>query len=192
MMAAVTIDFLTTQVQSSTTGVAWIYCNYKSRSEQTGIELLSALLNHLVQDETPGVVEIVRSLHEQCVAEKSRPSLEDLKKALEEVLANFSIVYIVIDAIDECSSEDGTRRQLLDHLRGIQRCTDIRLMVTSRTIPEIVDEFQDAITVEVRAHDQDVIRFVAGQMDRLPRCIQRDAGLQRLVREKITGAIDGM
>jgi Cdc6-like AAA superfamily ATPase len=192
MIAAVVIDHLVTKVQSSTIGVAWLYCNYKSRSEQTGIDLLAALLNHLVQDEKAGIVEIVRSLHDQCAAEKSRPSLEDLKKALKEVLTHFSIVYIVIDAIDECSSENGTRRQLLDHLRELQRCTDIRLMVTSRTIPEIVDEFQDATTVEVRAHDEDVTRFVAGQMDRLPRCIQRDADLQRLVREKITGAIDGM
>jgi hypothetical protein len=118
--------------------------------------------------------------------------LEELKKTLQDVLANLSTVYIVIDALDECPSDDGTRRQLMACILELQSCTDLRLMVTSRHIPEIADEFQDAIAIEVRAHDEDVTRFVTGQMDRLPRCIQRDAELQKLVREKITGAIDGM
>jgi hypothetical protein len=192
MIAAVAIDHLVNQIQSSTTGVAWLYCNYKSPDEQAENELLAALLKHLVQDDTTGVASIVKGLHEQCAARESRPAPSDLKKALQDVLACYSIVYIVIDALDECSSEDGSRRQLLDHLRELRTCTDIRLMVTSRNIPEIVDEFREDATVDVRAHDEDVARFVAGQMDRLPRCIQRDTELQILVQEKITGAIDGM
>jgi Cdc6-like AAA superfamily ATPase len=192
MLAAVTINHLMTKMQSSTTGIAWLYCNYKSRNEQTEIELLAALLKHLVQDETPGVVKIVKTLQEQCASRKSKPALEELKKTLQDVLASLSTVYIVIDALDECPSDDGTRRQLLACIRELQSCTDLRLMVTSRHIHEITDKFQDATTIEVRAHDEDVTRFVTGQMDRLPRCIQRDAELQKLVQEKITGAIDGM
>jgi Cdc6-like AAA superfamily ATPase len=192
MIAAVVIDHLVTKVRSSTIGVAWLYCNYKSRNEQTEHELLAALLKHLVQDETTGVAKVVKELQEQCAAKQSRPAPEDLKKALQDVLAYYSIVYIVVDALDECSSEDGSRHQLLDYLRELKSCTDIHLMVTSRIIPEIVDEFRDAATIEVRAHYEDVTRFVAGQIDRLPRCIQRDAELQNLVQDKITGAIEGM
>jgi Cdc6-like AAA superfamily ATPase len=192
MIAAVVIDHLVTKVQSSTIGVAWLYCNYKSRNEQTEHELLAALLKHLVRDETTGVAKVVKELQEQCAARESRPAPEDLKKALQDVLAYYSVVYVVIDALDECSSEDGSRRQLLDHLRELKSCTDVRLMVTSRIIPEIVDEFREAATIEVRAHYEDVTRFVAGQIDRLPRCIQRDAELQKLVQDKITGAIEGM
>jgi predicted glycosyltransferase len=192
MLAAVTINHLMTKMQSSTTGIAWLYCNYKSRNEQTEIELLAALLKHLVQDETPGVVKIVKTLQEQCAARRSKPALEELKKTLQDVMASLSTVYIVIDALDECPSDDGTRRQLLACIRELQSFADLRLMVTSRHIHEITDEFQDATTIEVRAHDEDVTRFVTGQMDRLPRCIQRDAELQKLVQEKITGGIDGM
>jgi hypothetical protein len=191
-IAAIVIDHLMTNVQSSTTGIAWLYFNYKSRNEQTEVGLLAALLKHLIQDRTPDIVKIVETLQGICAARKSSPTPGELKKVLQYVLASFSIVYIVVDALDECPSEDGTRRQLMGHLRELQSCTDLRVMVTSRHIPEIVEAFQDAASVELRAHDEDVIRFVAGQMDRLPRCIQRDVELQRLVQEKITGAIDGM
>ncbi|KAL5429853.1 hypothetical protein PMIN06_012681 [Paraphaeosphaeria minitans] len=65
-------------------------------------------------------------------------------------------------------------------------------MATARFIPEIEAEFQKAVKLEIRASDGDVRRFVAGQMDRLPKCIQRDPALQKVVQEKIPERVDGM
>ena len=46
--------------------------------------------------------------------------------------------------------------------------------------------------LEVRASKEDVKRFVAGQIPRLPKCIRRDDELILTVQSKIVEAVDGM
>ena len=64
-------------------------------------------------------------------------------------------------------------------------------MFTSRFIPDIVNKFSTALTLEIRASEEDVRRNVSGQILHLPKCIQRDAALQRIV-DKVIEAVDGM
>jgi hypothetical protein len=108
------------------------------------------------------------------------------------VLRNYSAVYVVVDSLDECPDRKGTRSRILRKIRDLQKETDLHLMVTSRFIPEIVEEFKHAPRLEVRATAADVRRFVAGKMYELPKCIQRDKKLQELVQDTITQAMDGM
>ena len=65
-------------------------------------------------------------------------------------------------------------------------------MITSRHIQEIIIKFRGALMLEVRANNEDVRRFVTGQIYRLPKCIQRDTTLQEMVQNKVTEAVDGM
>jgi hypothetical protein len=65
-------------------------------------------------------------------------------------------------------------------------------MATSRRIPDIVEKFKCSSQLEVRASDADVKRYVAGKVDRLAKCIQRDGDLQELVQNKIVEVADGM
>jgi hypothetical protein len=97
---------------------------------------------------------------------------------------------MVIDALDEC--QEGTRRQFLAKLRDLQAVQDIRLMATSRFIPDIEDAFGEASRLEVRASGEDTKRFTDGQLYRLPACIQRNTTLQEMVQEHIANAVDGM
>jgi hypothetical protein len=46
--------------------------------------------------------------------------------------------------------------------------------------------------LEVRASEEDVRRFVAGQLTRLPNCVQRDEELKHAIQDKIIEAVDGM
>jgi hypothetical protein len=192
MMAAIASDYLVNKVRNSTTGVAWLYCSYKSRIEQTVDTLLASILKQLIQSESPGIIDILMKLHQEYIVAGTRPTADELLKTLQAVLSKYSTVHIVVDALDECSAEDGTRRRLLAHLRALQGHTDLRLMVTARHIPDIIDEFTGASILEVRAHNEDVRRFLSGQIDRLPKCVQRDAELQQTIHEKIIEAIDGM
>jgi len=65
-------------------------------------------------------------------------------------------------------------------------------MVTSRFIPEIEEKFKGELKLEVRARDEDVKQFVAGQMDLLPEFVQSDEKLRILVQDTITQAVAGM
>ncbi len=101
-------------------------------------------------------------------------------------------VYIVVDALDECADSNGARGRLIDKLCELQARLDVRLLFTSRDIPEIKQKFQSNPVLEVRASGEDVRRFVEGQIPRLPNCIQRDEELKHTVQNKIVEAVDGM
>lgn len=191
MIAAITVDYLHSTVHNADVGVAYLYCNYKRQADQTTSNLIAAMLKQLVQDR-PLITQPISSLYDRHQTRRTRPSLEELLSALRNVLGKYLKVYIVIDALDECPELGGTRRQLLEICRDLQRQSDVRLMATSRHIPDIVEEFKDTARVEVRASNSDVKRYVAGKLDRLARCVQRDIHLQELVQNKIVEAVDGM
>ncbi|KAL8811242.1 MAG: hypothetical protein Q9223_007574, partial [Gallowayella weberi] len=189
MIAAIAIDHLLKLAQSSSHGVAYVYCNYKAEEEQDASSLLAAILKQLVQDRL-STVEHIEWLHQKHASKGTKPSLDEIYNTLRDVLAHYPTVRVVIDALDEC--QDGTRHQFLAKLRDLHAGRDVRLMVTARSIPDIEDAFRGALKLKVQASEEDVKRFVAGQIYRLPRCIQRDPVLQDLLQEKIVDAVDGM
>jgi hypothetical protein len=188
MVAAIAIDHLLNSVQNDSCGVSYVYCNYKAQEEQDVTSMLASILKQLVKGRP--IMETVQQLYKKHNRKGTRPSLHEMFETLRDVLASYSTVYIVIDALDEC--REGIRRQFLAKLRDLREGRDIRLMVTSRFIPEIVDAFKAALTLEVQANEEDVKRFVAGQTYHLPRCIQRDPALQNMVQDMIAEAVGGM
>ncbi|KAH7061025.1 ankyrin repeat domain-containing protein [Paraphoma chrysanthemicola] len=191
MIAAIAVDHLLKTTQSSSVGVAYVYCNYNAQEEQDTTNLLAAILKQLVQARL-SLMEPVEQLHKQHAMRRTRPSVDEIFAVLQSVLAKFSAVYVIVDALDECRDGDGTRRLFLAKLRDLQAKTDLRLMITSRFIPGVVDEFKTALRLDVQASDEDVKRFVAGQIYRLPKRIQRDTALQEIMQEKIVEAVGGM
>jgi hypothetical protein len=195
MMAAMAIDHLSRTILNDTNGVAYIYCSYKMRVVQSTTILLAAILRQLVQAQR-SIPEPVLRLHEHHSRRGTRPSLEEIFSTLQSILRNYSSVYLVVDALDECLDKDCTHSQLLARVRDLQKEANLDLMVTSRFIPEIEEEieekFKQATRLEVRASDEDVKRFVMGQIYRLPKCIRRDDELQSLVQDRIVEAADGM
>jgi uncharacterized membrane-anchored protein YjiN (DUF445 family) len=136
------------------------------------------------------IVEPVEQLHRKHADKGTRPSLDEVFGTLRDVLANFSTVHIVIDALDECRED--ARHQFLAKLQDLQAARSLRLMASSRFIPDIVDRFKEALRLEVQASDEDVKRFVAGQTYRMPKRIQRDSALLDMMQDKIVEAVDGM
>ena len=191
MIAAITIDHLLTTVRCNDVGVAYLYCNYKMRADQTTTGLLAAILKQLVHGR-PSAAEPVMRLFDQHTTKQTRPSLEEIFNSLQSVLSDYTSTYIVVDALDECTDKEGTCSQLLHRLRSLQPNADVHLMATSRFIPEIEKEFELMPRLEIRASDEDIERFVRGQMHRLAGCVQRNEALQGLVQQKLVEAVDGM
>ena len=187
MMAAIAIDYLCMTAECD--GVAYLFCNYKAQADQSLSSLLAALLKQLVQSH-PDIAAPVMHVYNNCLKRKSRPSLDEILKALQSVCSSYATVSIVVDALDECADRDGAR--LIDNLRQLQPRIDLRLLFTSRFMPEITQKFPLDATLEVRASSEDVRRFTAGQIPRLPNCVQRDEELKHTVQNKIIEAVDGM
>jgi len=190
MMAAIAIDHLYRKMWSDDVGVAYLFCSYKSQVDQSSASLFAALLKQLVQSR-PDIAAQVTQMHELYSKRGSKPSSSDILQAIQSLSA-YTTIFIVVDALDEYSDRDGTRGQLIDQLNELQTRQDVRLLFTSRFIPEITRKFHSDSTLEVRANEEDVKRFVAGQIPRLPTCIRRDEELKLAVQNKIVEAADGM
>ena len=187
MMAAIAIDYLCMTAECD--GVAYLFCNYKAQANQSLSSLLAALLKQLVQ-RRPDIAAPVMQVYNNCLKRKRRPSLDEILQALQSVCSSYTTVSIVVDALDECVARDGAR--LIDNLHQLQPRIDVRLLFTSRFMPEITQKFSLNTTLEVRASREDVRRFTAGQIPRLPNCVQRDEELKQTVQNKIIEAVDGM
>jgi hypothetical protein len=191
MMAAIAIDHLCRTILCDDVGVAYLFNNYKAQTDQSALSLLAALLKQLVQSR-PDIAATVTHMYDDHSKRKSRPSLDEIFGALQSVCSNYTTVYIVVDALDECADRDGARGQLIDELLELQARTDVRLLFTSRFIPEITHKFQLNPMLEVRASEEDVRRFVAGQIPHLRNFVQRNEELKETIQDKIVKAVDGM
>jgi len=191
ILTSIVIDHLSNTVQDRSVGVAYIYCNYQSQSEQTPISLLASVLKQLLQNRLL-IPDEVKDLYQSHISRKTTPTLDEVLKVLHSEMSRYSQVYVLVDALDECNDKDGQRQILVSKLRALQAANAVNLMVTSRFNPKIEKEFEKAQKLEIRASDEDVHRYLEGQMDRLSSCITENVDLQKLIISKIIDVVDGM
>ena len=112
MIASIVTDHLLCKVpQKEDIGVAYLYCNYKRREEQKAVNLLSVILKQLIQ-RRPSVSGPVDALHTLHIQHGTRPSFAEISQALRSVISSYSHVFLVIDALDECTDIDGSQDSL--------------------------------------------------------------------------------
>jgi hypothetical protein len=191
MLTSIVIDHLTNTVQGKNIGTAYIYCNYKSRSDHTSVNLVASLLKQLLQARST-ISEEVQSLYECHIRKNSHLTVDEVFSALQSEIGYYNRVNILIDALDECNDDDGTRQVLLSKLRVLQATNIVNLMVTSRFNLTIQQEFQSALQLEITASGQDVHMYLKGQMHRLPNFVAKKVGLQNEIISGIVETVDGM
>ena len=191
MLAAIVIDHLRKTVQRVDIGVVYIYCNYKMQLEQTTVNLVASLLKQLLQHQ-PTVSDDVKSSYGRHRKMGTHPTLDEAFKLLQSEMHRYSQIFVVIDALDECSNENQARQNLLSKLHALQMSHSVNLMMTSRHIPDITQEFQNSLQLEIRANEEDVRGYLDGQMFRLASCVRKNTDLQEAIKESIVKAVDGM
>jgi hypothetical protein len=192
MITSIVVEHLWTEFQKDIDiGIAYIYCDYRRQLEQKPIDLLKSLLKQLVQKQ-PSMPESMKSLYKRHNDIRTRPSLEEISEVLHSVVANYSKVFFIIDALDECQASDGGRMRLLSEIFSLQAKTEVNFFATSRFIPVVVAEFRGSMMLEIRASDEDVLRYLDGHMSQLPSYIFRSDALQEELKTTIVKAVDGM
>ncbi|KAK6358787.1 hypothetical protein TWF730_008106 [Orbilia blumenaviensis] len=172
-------------------GIAYIYLDYKRQDEQTIYNILASILKQLAcrQSRLPNSI---KELHQKHISNTTKPSIDEIIKCLQSVIALYSKVFIVVDALDECKISDYCRNQLLQ--KSFQLHTDfgINLFATSRDIKDIADQFRERKSTELRikADEADLGIYLDGQINQLERrliCENRES-----VKKGIISAADGM
>ncbi|KAI0867965.1 ankyrin repeat protein [Hypoxylon argillaceum] len=192
ILASIVVEDLEKRFNNEiTTAVAYIYCNYKRQTEQTLENLLSSLIKQLAQSQA-SLPHSLKELHGQHNAKKTRPSLEEVSKALESIIVQNSRFFIIVDALDECQALNGCRTKFLSTIFNLQKKTGVNIFATSKFTPEIVNHFQGSVLIEIRATKDNVRKYFQRRLLKLPKIVIDQPMLQNKIITSITEAVKGM
>ncbi|KAJ7591860.1 ankyrin repeat-containing domain protein [Mycena floridula] len=192
MLTSRVIDHLQKLMQGQPgVGVAYIFCDYRQSSIQGAIDVIGSVLRQLLinSKEIPGSLH---SIHNCYKAVPPQPrTLHDFTTALEAQIQLYSRVYLVIDALDESSSE--TRDELIKTVRHLAKSGHLHVLVTSRQT--IGDKFVNDSQIHIWANDGDIRRYITQRIrdgKELQKVVNGDEALQDEIINKVTEKADGM
>jgi hypothetical protein len=184
------VEYLQKLYKDTDVAVAFIYCNYKEQVAQTARNLVASLLKQLVQNSRV-TSDNIKSFYRDHQDAETHPTLDEFTKALRSELRLYSRAFIIVDALDECPEHDEirgeTRADLVEALRTLDT---VNLMLTSRDMHSIAQQFHGTPRLEIRAHDHDVQKYIEGRITRVPR--RHLVGLKETIVSKIIEKADGM
>ncbi|KAI9762012.1 MAG: hypothetical protein M4579_000648 [Chaenotheca gracillima] len=193
VLSSTVIDDLTQQFQKDPNiGIAWIYFDYRDQDRQILINLVASLVQQLART-CEDSWERLSSLYDAFVNHGTRPTLEDLSEILQLQTTSFDKTFLIVDALDECSEREETRRKFVRHLEKLP--STVQLLVTSRPLPAIHTLLGDAATLEIRADTQDVRSYLEVQLEneeQLQENIERDPSLRESILSTVAAKAQGM
>jgi len=194
ILSSIVVDHLNvTFGNDASVGIAYIYCSYQEQQEQKPEDLLLSLLKQLAQKQL-AMLTNVEHLFKRHKTKQTRPSFDEIIQTLHSTIQLYSRAFIVIDALDEYhgSNRDGQNR-LLSAVFNLQNQTQLNLFATSRYVEEITSQFKRCTSKEIRAQDDDVLRYVNVRIPQLLRSqISKHPKVQDTVRKDVVKAADGM
>ena len=185
------MDDLQRHPPSRDSAVAFVYCNYKERLQQTFQNLVSSLIRQIIQAHT--IPDRLRELHQRHIKHSTRPTRSELLELFATITSQFSSVWIVVDALDESSEVDGTRSSLKSDL--YTAIPNAKFLFTSRRLNDIERQFHGFPSLEIRASDRDIVLYLSGQLEnetRLTKHIKADDSLRTLILDTVVRRSDGM
>ncbi|RHZ45744.1 uncharacterized protein CDV56_101206 [Aspergillus thermomutatus] len=189
ILTAIVVDYLREKHGSNEAiGLAYVFCNFHQQQSQKLDSVLANILGQLIRG-LYHISEEIRDFYKNYQRTQMRPRLNDIVKMLGTVSGLYSHVYVVIDALDECSNSDRMRDHLISHILDLQRDFNISFMATARFIPEITVKFERFPSLEIQASDADIRRYAEGN---LPSSVRRRPQVQKLIVSEIVRKVDGM
>ena len=168
------------------TGIAYYYCDFRQQEIETPNMILSSILTKLVQCSN-SLPNAIKTLYDKHKKNGTRLSLMDISSSLESVTSLYSRTFIVIDGLDECL----VWGEVMAYLRVLP---GVNILTTCRDYSEIVDdlELRGGTSLEVRATDTDMRRYLDRSMWKLARVVRRDQDLRDDISNSILAASGGM
>ncbi|KAJ7854940.1 ankyrin repeat-containing domain protein [Mycena olivaceomarginata] len=179
VLASIVVNDLRTNLADENTGVAAVYLDHKATTKTHSLEnLLAAIWRQF-------------ALGKPMSSCGTHPSLEETHSVVQSAVSDCVCVFIVVDALDEYP--DSERDALLRCLWKLGPI--VRLMFTSRphiSIGHIIPQFE---TLDVRATEEDIRKYVDGRIEsshRLSGHINKSPSLRESIEERIVKRSDGM
>ncbi|KAJ7194542.1 hypothetical protein GGX14DRAFT_328154, partial [Mycena pura] len=194
MLASIVVEELRKHYLQPGVGVACIFCDYNKGGAQTITALIGSLLRQLMTSGS-AVPDSLSSLYNCFKSRLSHADLSDLTSALRSQLQLYSRVYLVIDALDECS--DSTRDQFVSTIHALAESDCLHVLITSRDISSVVQEFINDSTprIDIRANEEDIHTYIKHRLRserKLTRLVESNEALQNDIVARVTEKASGM
>lgn len=188
------VDYLKSEFhEDPETGIAYFFFDYKRQAEQNINTLMACFLRQLIAH-LPSLPQVVHDLYKKNnnPGTRTRPSREDLFRTLIFVIVSYTRVYILIDAIDHYNSSNDPQIRIASCISKIRNETGANILVTSRFDLEITSEFSNIHSLEIRASNEDIQRYVRASMAPLPKFIRDNPRLQDEIVHGVSRDAKGM
>src|SRR6266852_8054964 len=183
--------------------LAFFYCDFREDQKKDLRGLLSSLLVQL-RHQSDSYSDILFNFYSEHAEGSRHPSDDELARCLTDILKlpGQAPVYVVVDALDECSSTSALpspRAKILNLIEELikSRLPNLRICVTSRPETDIKSVLDTLTFRSVSLHDEgrqkrDIEEYIKSVIRKHPKCRRWKAEHKRLVIDVLTAKADGM
>lgn len=178
-------------MESSDT-VAYIYLDYSETEDQTAVNIVGSLVRQLVQRRA-AIPDQILSLYKDHSKMNRRLNLTDTTKLLQSECLSRHRTFIVVDALNECSANNGTQENIINVLSRLSPSTHI--MLTSQSDVAVVEKIPNAVQLEIQAANTDIAAYIETRLEEdslLRRHIRGDTELKALITTRLVQNAKGL
>lgn len=188
VMSSVIIEWLT-QSFANDENIVTTYFFFDFRRQLTFYEILGALVRQIWQ----GAPKKAYNWAQPIAPVDKSMKLEWMKSEFEARLSEFEKMFIVLDALDECSISGDSVRQLLDFLFSLQQKANVNILATSRFNEEMANLFNgNGTIVEIEAKEEDIRAYIDHRAAYFSPFVAKKSGLLTYIRDEIVESSRGM
>jgi hypothetical protein len=177
--------------------LAFFFFDFHDAEKQDPVNMIKSLLSQFLS-RCDSVPDTVRSLHTTCENGRREASQQQLLQALRDTLKLLRASFVVLDALDECSSWD-TLSEIIEEMQSWGEST-LRVLLTSRKEVMIKEALEDIITpdnqtcLESHVVDKDIRTYVQERLakDKSFKRWQRDSEIRGEIERTLGRKAHGM
>jgi hypothetical protein len=176
---------------------AYFYFDFNDTRKQDPELMLRSLLCQFLQRSVT-MPKGVNALFSSCENGKRQPSQHALLEVTRQTMQNFAQVYVVLDALDECTQ----RLELMDMLETVAgwQLDNLHLLMTSRKERDIEKSLEgyvkdeNAVSLQRDVVDQDIQRYVQQRLynDKGLAKWNKNAAIRHEIEAALMGGARGM
>ncbi|GLA02670.1 hypothetical protein AnigIFM60653_002195 [Aspergillus niger] len=195
VMAATIIEYINTHRHNENLNHAlgYVFFSFNFPSQKRARNFVASILKQLAQQDRQ-LMQGLKALYGRHSVRGTQPSTREMI----DVLCSMSCdrqVYVVIDPLDEIQSPQKGPTEFLSELFRMQDATGLNILATSRFAPEIEKNFRerdDCSFLEIRATDEDIRRYIQGNITSLPSFVTQDQAMADRILKEIPQTASGM